>query len=99
MAKEEQLEVPGTESPGRDPELHALGLEIIGLEADVKGARGRLKEKQEEAREALKERGIDSYVCDGVELWAEPQTPKIKAKRPSDRKKGRIQKVTGEEEV
>jgi hypothetical protein len=93
-----QEEIPGTESPNRDPELHALGLEIIDLEQEVRGGRGRLKGKQEDARAALKERGMDSYVCDGVELWSEPQPTKIKAKRPSDRKKGKIQKVTDGEE-
>lgn len=94
----EQAEIPGTESPARIPELHALWLEIVALQEDVGAAREALKAKQDEARTALRKRGLDHYKIDGADLWAEPQPDRIKAKKPGGRKKGKIVKVTGGEE-
>jgi len=91
-----QLEVPGTESPDRDDELHALGLEILDCEARLKEAKAADAEKRAEAAKALEKRGLTEYDVDGISLWIEPGKEKVKAKREGDRPKGKVQKVTEE---
>lgn len=92
VARAEQAEIPGTESPDRDPELHALWLELVALEEEAAEARGAVKGKQAEASAALKERGLTEYFVDGAELWIEPHE-KIKTKKKGGRAKGKIEKV------
>jgi len=93
-----QAEIPGTESPDRDPELHALWLELVALEEEAAAARGDVKNKQAEASAALKKRGLTEYFVDGAQLWIEPHE-KIKTRKKGSRPKGKIKKVTkGEEE-
>lgn len=88
-----QEEIPGTESPDRDPELHALWLEIVALEEEAADARGALKTKKDQAAAALHERGVSEYFVDGAELWIEPKEV-IKSKKKGGRPKGKIVKVT-----
>lgn len=95
MAKPKQEEIPGTESPNRDPELHALWLELVALEEEAAEARGAVKAKREEAGNALHKRGLTEYFVDGAELWIEPKET-VKAKKKGGRPKGKIRKVTVE---
>lgn len=74
-----QLEVPGTESPDRDPELHALGLELYALQSERMEATKLEKAKREEIAAALHARKQTQYDCDGVSLWLEP-SEKVKVK-------------------
>ncbi len=91
-----QAEIPGTESPDRDPELHALGLEILDAEAELKAAKNKDAEKRAAAAKALEDRGLTEYEVDGISLWIEPGKEKVKAKREGDRPKGRVEKVVEE---
>lgn len=93
IARAEQAEIPGTESPDRDPELHALWLELVALEEEAATARGDVKNKQAEASAALKKRGLTEYFVDGAQLWIEPHE-KIKTRKKGGRAKGKIKKVT-----
>lgn len=96
--KPEQTEIPGTESPDRIPELHALWLDICAAEEESREARGREKELRANAAQALKERGLKEYFVDGAELWIEPQE-KVKAHKRGKRPKGKVTKVvTAEKE-
>lgn len=78
--KPKQEELPGTESPGRDDELHALALEIY----EVQEERKQLTEKEAELRlkagQRLDALGCDYYHEDGVEVWNEPKEAKLKVK-------------------
>ena len=75
-----QLEVPGTESPNRDPELHALGLELYDLQSQRMQLTKDEKAKREEIAAALHARKQVQYDCDGVHLWLEPGVEKVKVK-------------------
>lgn len=75
-----QLEVPGTESPDRIEELHALGLEIYDLQEKRKSITKEERQKRQVASATLKDHKIDHYHVDGVEVWAEPGGEKIKVK-------------------
>lgn len=81
-----QEEIPGTESPARDNELHALGLEIY----DCQEERKRLTKKEEELRISAGQRldalGITIYHVDGIEIWKEPSDPKLKVHLDKDSK-------------
>lgn len=91
-----QEEIPGTESPDRDPELHALWLEIVALEEDTRTARAAEKAKREAAGMALHKRGLTEYFVDGAELWIEPKET-VKAKKKGGRPKGKVRKVVAAE--
>jgi hypothetical protein len=78
-----QAEIEGTESPQRNPELHALGLEIKTLEAERKEITKKEKTKRTEAAGALHALGIDRYHVDGVELWLEGGKEKVKVRLDS----------------
>lgn len=73
-----QAEIEGTESPGRDPELHALALELFDLQERSMEWRKKDAEKRKEIAAALKDRDLDSYDCDGVSLWLKGADPKVK---------------------
>ena len=75
----DQLEVPGTESPNRDAELHALGLELYDLQSQRMQLTKDEKEKRAEIAAALHARKQVQYDCDGVHLWLE-ETEKVKVK-------------------
>lgn len=92
-----QEEIPGTESPDRDPELHALWQELVCLEEEAAEARGAVKAKREQAGAALHERGLSEYFVDGAELWIEPKEL-VKAKKKGGRPKGKITKVVDGQE-
>lgn len=80
-------------SPDRDPELHALGLELIDLEERSKAAKAAEKTKREECGAALRKRGLKEYgPIDDVSLWIEGQE-KVKAKKEGARPRGRVRKV------
>lgn len=79
-----QIEIEGTESPNRNPELHALGLELYGLQQERMDLTKEEKAKRDEIAGALKALGIDHYHCDGIELWLEPGPSKIKVRKDSD---------------
>jgi uncharacterized protein YggE len=87
-----QIEIEGTESPDRDPELHALWLELVDLQEASAAAKAAEAKKREEAGAALKARGLTEYSVDGAALWIEPHD-KVKAKKPGARKRGKIKKV------
>lgn len=72
-----QAEIPGTQSPDRIDDLHALGLEIYDLQEQRKKI---TKERvlRIRAAEQLKAHKIDHYHVDGVEVWAEPGPEKVK---------------------
>lgn len=93
----QQDEIPGTESLNRDPELHALGLEVITLEAESKDAKRRENAKRAEAGEALRKRGLKEYNVDDVSLWIEGKET-VKARREGDRPKGKVRKVVVKDE-
>jgi hypothetical protein len=78
-SKAVQEEIPGTESPNRDPELHALGLELYDLQTERMRLTKDEKTKREEIAAALHSRKQVQYDCDGVHLWLEP-TEKVKVK-------------------
>lgn len=79
-----QEEIPGTESPDRDAELHALGLELYDLQNRRMELTKAEKEKRQQIAAALHERKIDEYHVDGIELWLEPGVEKVKVRRDSD---------------
>lgn len=78
-----QQELPGTESPKRDAELHALGMELYDLQSRRMDLTKLEKAKREAIAAALHSRKIDSYHCDGVELWLETGE-KVKVRCGSD---------------
>lgn len=83
----QQADLPGVESPDRDDELHALGLELYSLQEERMALTKEEKEKREVIAAALRKREIDHYHCDGVELWIEPGPSKVKVRKdaaPSD---------------
>lgn len=73
-----QAEIEGTESPGRIPELHALGLELKDLQDRSMEARRKDAEKRAEVAAKLKELELSEYECDGVSVWVEGGKPKVK---------------------
>lgn len=79
-----QDEIPGTESPARDPELHALGMELYDLQSRRMDLTKLEKAKREQIAAALHSRKIDSYSCDGIELWLEAGVEKVKVRYGSD---------------
>lgn len=81
------------EQPGYDGELHALWIEKCELQESAGRAREALKSHDEKVRKALDARGIDHYKHGDADLWCEPVPPKVKAKKPGGRKKGKIKKV------
>jgi hypothetical protein len=80
-----QAEIEGTESPARNPELHALGLEIKDLEGQRKEITVKEKEKRLEATGILHSLGLDHYHVDGIELTLEGKE-KLKVHLDSDEK-------------
>lgn len=90
-ARKEQLEVPGTESPDRIPELHALGLELLDAEEKLKAAKASEKTKRAECGAALHKHGITEYQVDGIELWIEGKE-QVKVKSEEGRPKGKVKK-------
>lgn len=82
MARAKQAEIPGTESPNRIPELHALGIELDEVRSERKKLKDREEEKLANVKHYLKEHGLTKlgYDCDGVHLWLEPQDEKVKVK-------------------
>lgn len=79
-----QVEIEGTESPERIPELHALGLELKDLESRRMELQREENEKRSEAGAELHKRGLEEYNCDGVSLWIEPGKEKVKCKLDAD---------------
>lgn len=91
--KAAQAEIPGTESPNRDHELHALGLELYDLQTERMRLTKDEKTKREEIAAALHSRKQVQYDCDGVHLWLEP-TEKVKVKMGN----GKAEDEDGEED-
>ena len=79
MSVLDQQEIPGTESPNRDQELHALGLELYALQSQRMDLTKQEKAKREEIAAALHARKQVQYDCDGISLWLEP-SEKVKVK-------------------
>lgn len=77
--KADQQEIPGTESPNRDEELHALGLELYDLQSQRMELTKQEKDKRLEIAAALHARKQVQYDCDGVSLWLEP-SEKVKVR-------------------
>lgn len=73
-----QEEIPGTASPNRDEELHALATELYALQSERMDLTKQEKEKRGEIAAALQARGQKQY--DGVHLWLEPGVEKVKVK-------------------
>lgn len=73
-----QMEVPGTASPNRIDDLHALGVEIYDLQEQRKKITKDERVLRIRAAEQLKAHKIDHYHVDGVEVWAEPGPEKVK---------------------
>jgi hypothetical protein len=73
-----QMEVPGTASPNRIDDLHALGVEIYDLQEQRKKITKDERVLRIRAAEQLKAHHIDHYHVDGVEVWAEPGPEKVK---------------------
>ncbi len=73
-----QAEVPGTEGPGRIPELHALGLELKDIQDRSMEWRKKDTEKRKEVAAKLTELGLDDYDCDGVSVWREKGADRVK---------------------
>lgn|GEM_PF-6131910 len=90
-ARREQLEVPGTESPDRIPELHALGLELLDLEEKARTAKAAEKKKRAECGAELHRQGLDEYEVDGIELWIEGKE-QVKVRSEEGRPKGKVKK-------
>lgn len=67
-------------SPGRVEELHVLGLEIKDLEQQRMALTRKEKEKRVQAAAELHARKLDTYDCDGVSIWLESGTEKLKVK-------------------
>jgi hypothetical protein len=78
-----QIEIEGTESPDRDDELHAIGMELYDLQQRLKQLKKDEQAKREDAAALLKLRGIDHYHVDGVELWVESGPSKVKVRKDS----------------
>lgn len=66
-----QAEIEGTESPERNPELHALGLEIKAFESERKEITKKEREKRQQATGILHSLNLTRYHVDGVELELE----------------------------
>lgn len=79
-----QLEIDGTESPARDPELHALGLELYDLQNQRMDLTKAEKAKREEIAALMKTKRMKEYHVDGVLLWIEPGAPKVKVRMDKD---------------
>jgi hypothetical protein len=75
-----QEEIPGTESPERNPELHALALEIYHHQTARMDHQKHEIAKRAEAGVLLDKLGISEYDVDGVHLWREQKVAKIKMK-------------------
>lgn len=78
-----QAEIEGTESPARNDELHALGLEIKAFENERKEITKKEKEKREQAKGILHSLSLTRYHVDGVELELEAKE-KLKVHLASD---------------
>lgn len=103
-AKPEQTEINAPDGksiaagPDRDDELHALWLSLCNALDETKAAREDEARIKVLAADALHARGIDHYKADGADLWIEPGSEKVKAKRPDGRPKGRVKKVVAGED-
>lgn len=80
----EQQEITGTESPNRDAELHALGVELYDLQSRRMDLTKAEKEKRVQIAAALHARKLAEYHVDGIELWLEPGVEKVKVRRDSE---------------
>jgi hypothetical protein len=78
-----QAEIEGTESPARNPELHALGLEIKAFENERKDITKKEKGKRQEAIGIMHSLNITSYHVDGVQHELEGKE-KLKVSLDSD---------------
>jgi len=87
-----QAEIPGTASPDRDDELHALWLEVVDCQETTAAAKAKEKAKKEEASAALHKKGIRDYKVDGANLWLEGKET-VKAKKAGARPRGKVKKV------
>lgn len=76
----QQDEIPGTESSNRDPELHALALELKTLQDERMQLTREESAKRAEVGAALRARKQTQYDCDGVHVWLEPGVEKVKVK-------------------
>ena len=93
-----QEEIPGTESPDRIPELHALGLELLDLEERAREAKKAEKLKRAECGAELHRLGLEEYEVDGIELWIEGKE-QVKVRSEEGRPKGKVKKsLKGSEE-
>lgn len=86
-----QAEIPGTESPDRIPELHALGLELLDLEEKRRTASAAEKKKRAECGAELHRLGLEEYEVDGIELWIEGKE-QVKVRSEEGRPKGKVKK-------
>jgi hypothetical protein len=75
-----QAEIPGTESPDRIEEIHALGLEIKSLEQERMDLTKKEKEKRRQATAELHAHKLTEYDVDGVHVWIESKGEKLKVK-------------------
>ena len=75
-----QSEIPGTESPDRDPELHALGLELYDLQSRRMKLTRDEKAKRIEIGALMHKKGLTDYYVDNVELKIVPGAEKVKVK-------------------
>lgn len=73
-----QAEIEGTESPGRIPELHVLGLELKDLQDRSMEARRKDADKRREIAALMDSLDMTEYDCDGVSVWVEGGKPKVK---------------------
>lgn len=74
MSKPRQEEIPGTASQERNPELHALALELKDIQDESMENRKKDKAKRDEIMGLMKKLDIKEYEVDGVELWLESDT-------------------------
>lgn len=80
--------------PDRDPELHALWVELVDAQDALKAAQETVATVKAGAAKALHARGIDHYKVGPADLWIEPGSEKVKAKRAGGRPRGKVTKVT-----
>lgn len=73
-----QAEIEGTESPGRIPELHTLGLELKDIQDRSMEWRKKDHEKRQEIARLMGELKIEEYDEDGVSVWLEHGREKVK---------------------
>jgi hypothetical protein len=83
--KAKQEEIPGTEGPARDDELHAIGLSIKDCENVRKALTAKEGELREQAAQRLDALGVNYYHVDGVEVSREKKS-KIKVHLDKDDK-------------